>query len=118
MQPGSRCCLGQPIHPRIGSGWWRRVSMGSSRTIRPRCSNSWDGRRDSVMMRAWIVAALAVAAAYGQAQVAAISHRGEHLKHPENTITAYRAAYEADADYIETDVRTTSDGKLVIMHDT
>ena len=30
---------------------------------------------------------------------------------------AYRAALEAGADFIETDVRTTSDGKLVIMHD-
>jgi glycerophosphoryl diester phosphodiesterase len=30
---------------------------------------------------------------------------------------AYRAAFEAGADFIETDVRTTADGKLVIMHD-
>ena len=49
--------------------------------------------------------------------VVAISHRGEHLHHPENTMPAYRAAVEAGADFIETDVRTTSDGKLVIMHD-
>ena len=46
-----------------------------------------------------------------------ISHRGEHLHHPENTLAAYRAAFEAGADFIETDVRTTADGKLVIMHD-
>src|SRR5260370_19876731 len=32
-------------------------------------------------------------------------------------MAAYRAALAAGADYIETDVRTTSDGKLVIMHD-
>ena len=58
------------------------------------------------------------AAAYAQpANVVAISHRGEHLHHPENTMPAYRAALEAGADFIETDVRTTSDGKLVIMHD-
>lgn len=50
-------------------------------------------------------------------QVVAISHRGEHLRHPENTMPAYRAALEGNADFIETDVRTTSDGKLVIMHD-
>ena len=29
---------------------------------------------------------------------------------------AYRDAYEAGADFIEVDVRTTADGKLVIMH--
>ncbi|WP_238325816.1 glycerophosphodiester phosphodiesterase [Bryobacter aggregatus] len=45
-----------------------------------------------------------------------ISHRGEHLHHPENTIEAYRAAVEAGADFIEVDVRTTKDGKLVIVH--
>ncbi len=52
-----------------------------------------------------------------QSLVVAISHRGEHLRHPENTMLAYRAAVDAGADFIETDVRTTADGKLVIMHD-
>jgi glycerophosphoryl diester phosphodiesterase len=46
-----------------------------------------------------------------------IAHRGEHLHHPENTLQAYQAAIDAGADFIEVDVRTTSDGKLVIMHD-
>ena len=49
-------------------------------------------------------------------KVVVISHRGEHLHNPENTMPAYRAAYEAGADFIEVDVRTTADGKLVIMH--
>ena len=57
------------------------------------------------------------AAAFGQSRIAVIAHRGEHLHHPENTLAAYQAAYEAGADFIETDVRTTADGKLVIMHD-
>jgi glycerophosphoryl diester phosphodiesterase len=46
-----------------------------------------------------------------------IAHRGEHLHAPENTLAAFRGAVEAGADYFETDVRTTSDGKLVLMHD-
>src|SRR6202046_4902845 len=46
-----------------------------------------------------------------------ISHRGEHLHHPENTMPAFQAAIDAGADYFELDVRTTSDGKFVIMHD-
>ncbi|HWE50334.1 MAG TPA: glycerophosphodiester phosphodiesterase family protein [Bryobacteraceae bacterium] len=49
--------------------------------------------------------------------IAVIAHRGEHLSHPENTIEAFAAAAEAGADYFELDVRTTSDGKLVLMHD-
>ena len=62
---------------------------------------------------------LLLAAALGTAQpgVVAISHRGEHLHHPENTMAAFQAAYEAGADFFELDVRTTSDGKLVLSHD-
>src|SRR5215471_12696377 len=50
-------------------------------------------------------------------QVVVISHRGEHLHHPENTLPAFRAAIDAGADFIEVDVRTTADGRLVLMHD-
>ena len=46
-----------------------------------------------------------------------ISHRGEHLHHPENTLAAFQAAVDAGADFFELDVRTTVDGKLVLMHD-
>jgi len=49
--------------------------------------------------------------------VVVISHRGEHLSHPENTLPAFQAAIDAGADYFELDVRTTSDGHLVLMHD-
>jgi glycerophosphoryl diester phosphodiesterase len=50
-------------------------------------------------------------------QVVVISHRGEHLHHPENTLPAFKAAIEAGADFFELDVRTTADGRLVLMHD-
>jgi glycerophosphoryl diester phosphodiesterase len=69
-------------------------------------------------MRFLLTAIFTITAALAQQPaVVAISHRGEHLHHPENTMPAYRAAVEAGADFIETDVRTTADGKLVIMHD-
>jgi glycerophosphoryl diester phosphodiesterase len=69
-------------------------------------------------MRTLVMSIFSVTAALAQQPgVVAISHRGEHLHHPENTMPAYRAAAEAGADFIETDVRTTLDGKLVIMHD-
>jgi glycerophosphoryl diester phosphodiesterase len=51
------------------------------------------------------------------AQIMVISHRGEHLAHPENTLPAFQAAMDAGADFFELDVRTISDGQLVLMHD-
>jgi glycerophosphoryl diester phosphodiesterase len=50
-------------------------------------------------------------------KIVVIAHRGEHLRHPENTMPAFAEAVRVSADYIEVDVRTTSDGKLVLMHD-
>src|SRR5580698_10070947 len=50
-------------------------------------------------------------------QIAVIAHRGEHLNHAENTVPAIESAIALGADYVELDVRTTKDGKLVLMHD-
>jgi glycerophosphoryl diester phosphodiesterase len=50
-------------------------------------------------------------------RIMVIAHRGEHLAHPENTLPAIQAAIDAGADYVELDVRTTADGRLVLMHD-
>lgn len=51
------------------------------------------------------------------AQIAVIAHRGEHIHHAENSIAAIQSAAALGADYAELDVRTTRDGKLVLMHD-
>src|SRR5216117_1881160 len=57
-------------------------------------------------------------AAQGQPRnIVAIAHRGEHLHHPENTLPAFQEAIRLGADFIEVDVRTTADGKLVLSHD-
>jgi glycerophosphoryl diester phosphodiesterase len=50
-------------------------------------------------------------------RIAVIAHRGEHLSHPENTLEAFQGAINAGADFFELDVRTSVDGKLVLMHD-
>ena len=60
---------------------------------------------------------LAVSSAAEDKRVVVISHRGEHLRHVENTLSAFQAAIDAGADYFECDVRTTSNGRLVLMHD-
>lgn len=44
-------------------------------------------------------------------------HRGWSAAYPENTMESFRAAIEAGVDQIETDVRITKDGELVLIHD-
>lgn len=44
-------------------------------------------------------------------------HRGAAAHHPENTMASFRAALEAGADALETDVRLCSDGEVVVFHD-
>lgn len=46
-----------------------------------------------------------------------IAHRGDHTSAPENSLQALKNAVAAGADYAETDLRTTRDGHIVIMHD-
>lgn len=45
------------------------------------------------------------------------AHRGFCDRYPENTMEAFRAAAELGVDQIETDVRVTKDGELVLIHD-
>jgi glycerophosphoryl diester phosphodiesterase len=44
-------------------------------------------------------------------------HRGANRYAPENTLASIKKAVEFGADYIEFDIRTTSDGHHVLMHD-
>ena len=44
-------------------------------------------------------------------------HRGACHIRPENTMTAFQYALDAGVDMIETDIRQTKDGHLVLMHD-
>jgi hypothetical protein len=46
-----------------------------------------------------------------------IAHRGSSADRPENTLASFQRAIEAGATAVEVDVRTTSDGHLVILHD-
>lgn len=50
-------------------------------------------------------------------QIYVIAHRGEHVHHAENSIAAIESAATIGADFAELDVRTTKDGKLILMHD-
>ena len=45
------------------------------------------------------------------------AHRGDRFNYPENTMPAFESAFNASVDMIETDVRMSKDGELVLMHD-
>jgi glycerophosphoryl diester phosphodiesterase len=45
------------------------------------------------------------------------AHRGDSLRAPENSLSALRAAIAAGADFVEIDVQTTRDGRVVLWHD-
>src|SRR5690606_26274520 len=49
--------------------------------------------------------------------VRVIAHRGASGYAPENTRAAFEKAIAMDADAIETDVRLSADGHLVLVHD-
>lgn len=46
-----------------------------------------------------------------------IGHRGASRDAPENTLAAFRLAWEQGADGVEADFRLTGDGQIVCMHD-
>jgi len=53
----------------------------------------------------------------GRHRVERIGHRGAKTELPENTIAAFKRAFERGADAIELDVHATADGMVVVHHD-
>lgn len=49
--------------------------------------------------------------------IVVVAHRGYAHRAPENTLSAFRAAIEAGADFAELDVQETADGAVVVLHD-
>ncbi|MGJ5813421.1 glycerophosphodiester phosphodiesterase [Paludibaculum fermentans] len=46
-----------------------------------------------------------------------IAHRGAHEQQPQNSLAAFTAAIALGCDFIEIDLRTAPDGKMLIKHD-
>ena len=49
--------------------------------------------------------------------VRTVAHRGANTVAPENTRPAAASAFAAGVDWVELDLRTSSDGKLIVIHD-
>src|SRR5262245_7675146 len=67
-------------------------------------------------MTSWIVSLL-VASFAADRPVEIVAHRGESADAPENTMAAFRLAWERKVDAIELDVHLTMDGQLAVIHD-
>ena len=70
------------------------------------------------MKKATAIASLFAAAAFAAPtpENGITAHRGYSLAHPQNSLEAFSAANAVGADWIETDVRLTSDGVIVVIH--
>ena len=65
-----------------------------------------------------VVASLCVGEVMAQTQeIRCFSHRGGRMEHDENTLEAFQASYKAGYRGFEVDIRMTSDGELVVTHD-
>ncbi len=60
----------------------------------------------------------AAAAPPGTGEPLVTAHRGSSGVAPQNTLAAVRVAVRQKSDVVENDIQRTSDGELVIMHDT
>jgi glycerophosphoryl diester phosphodiesterase len=81
-------------------------------------------RRLAAVMFAWLPALLIACLLPSEAAQTAsgrkplvIAHRGGALESTENTIGAFQRAFRIGADGIETDIRLTRDGTVVVYHD-
>jgi glycerophosphoryl diester phosphodiesterase len=54
----------------------------------------------------------------GPRAVRIVAHRGASRYAPENTLAAFDLALQMGADSLETDLRVTKDGTIVLLHDT
>lgn len=65
----------------------------------------------ALLLLSFVVAATRIAA------VEIIAHRGASFDAPENTLAAMKLAWEQNADAVELDLWLSSDGKLIVFHD-
>ncbi len=64
-----------------------------------------------------LAASLLLSVSPGACGVEFISHRGESLDAPENTLAAFQLAWERGADSIELDIHLSADQRVVVCHD-
>ena len=66
----------------------------------------------AVMLGSWLLNGI-----QAEDNVSVIAHRGAAGKAPENTLASIRQAVKDNTDWVEIDVQESSDGKIVVIHD-
>ena len=75
------------------------------------------GRRRSLTLFLAFFAMLAFMVTRSNRPVLVLAHRGASVAAPENTLAAFRLAVEQGADFVELDVQESSDGEVLVVHD-
>jgi glycerophosphoryl diester phosphodiesterase len=86
----------------------------------PRTATGQPGLRMATLFQGLLVLALLIITAPAVAappEVKLMAHRGFTLHQPENSLGALLAAVELGLDGAELDLRTTQDGRIVLLHD-
>jgi len=96
----------------FGSGYIARLPGAEQRPARCNPVNAPAGCRDE-----WLEPATATSAPYPPWDVVVVAHRGLSEAQPENTLTAFRSVIAKGIAVIELDLRGTSDGEVVVLHD-
>lgn len=78
----------------------------------------WTRRAVTAGLAATAAAPVSAAAPAAASRPIVIAHRGASGERPEHTLSAYRLAIEAGADFIEPDLVVSRDGVLICRHET
>ncbi|HET6568652.1 MAG TPA: glycerophosphodiester phosphodiesterase family protein, partial [Rhodothermales bacterium] len=73
--------------------------------------------KTTLLLLALLLCAAPSAAQTAEPNVEIIAHRGESADAPENTMAAFRLAWQRNDPAIELDVHLTKDGRLIVSHD-
>ena len=74
-------------------------------------------RTAPTMIRPIFIPLLALASLHLCPAVEIIAHRGYSAKAPENSLSAFKLAWESGADACELDLHLTKDGRVIVIHD-
>lgn len=75
----------------------------------------WNGKPFNIDFASYVPQATSATSV--EHNVRAINHRGYNKEAPENTLSAFKLSSERGFKYVECDVRATSDGVPVLLHD-
>jgi glycerophosphoryl diester phosphodiesterase len=102
--------LGQPHEPRVPGADRQDTVLRLSGRARL-------GVAAVLVLAAVGFALLAFFATRSNQPVLVIAHRGASATAPENTLAAFRLAVEQGTDFVELDVQESSDGEVLVVHD-